>query len=434
MTIITDYAKQPHRVPSLAPAAFDSPLGNIASISSRTQNFQKSSAQSKKQRRYNLLDSARKILRTHNATSRTGKKHRTRNCLAVRFDKTEDIQILLNDDPLQSEAGLGNLQTCRSICSCPVCAHRMMLEHAQDIKKALIYAENNGLVPLLLTLTAQHHKNGKLDEFKDSFKSAWRYFSSGRQWSEFKTTYGIYHHITAREVTRQRQRTTTDKVIDNGWHYHMHILLFLDPKNVLLNDGIDDIHGKFTERWMKALNRNGLNGVPEIACDLRAGSHVGEMYLTKLGLTENARGELDYELTGNANKGASIWEILEDAAWGDHIAEYQYLEYVEVMTGENWITFSHGLKDLIADIELPVTQEQKESSKLSLFYWITQENWNIVVQSHAVGTLLGYAAKYRDWIMIVEFIEALRHERERKIPIGVCDDRGTLPAFPNTQN
>lgn len=424
MTIIADVPLQLHKH-SVSPSAADSSvlpsLGNIASISSRTEKFQKSSAQSKKQRRYNLLDSARKILRNHNIKSSTGKDHRTRKCLAIRFDKTRDIELYLNDNPNESEASIQNLQTCRSICSCPVCAHRMMLEHAQDIKKALIYAENNGLLPFMLTLTAQHHKTAKLAEFKDNFKSSWRMFNSGRQWVEFKDTYGIQHTISAREVTRQR-------VTDNGWHYHMHVLLFVDKKSLMDAEAISNLQTQFEYRWIHCLNANGLKGIPEIACDVRAGSHVGEYYLTKLGLTESARGELDYELTGSANKGATIWDILDSAAWGDVESEYQYLEYVAAMTGENWITFSHGLRDLIKDIEVPVPQEHSQKSKMSLFYWITQENWNIVVRSHAVGTLLGYAAKYREWSIISEFIEALKHERERKISIGICDNGRTVSA------
>jgi hypothetical protein len=428
MLTISDVPTQLHKH-SLA-SATDSllpSLGNLHLFRPEPEKFKFSDGQINKNRRFLLLDNARRILQNHNFLNTKGNKHRTRTCLAVRYDKNEDIGILLSDNENESETGLSNLVTCRSICSCPVCAHRMMLDKAQDIKKALIYAKNNGLVPLMLTLTASHHKNGKLAEFKDKFKSAWQYFSSGRQWKEFKKHFGIYYYISAREVTRKRQD-------DNGWHYHMHILLFLDPKNVLLNEQVDDIHGKFTERWMKALTRNELNGIPEIACDLRAGAHVGEHYLTKLGITENAKGQLDYELTGSANKGATIWDILDSAAWGDVEAEYQYLEYVEVMQGENWITFSHGLWDLVKDIEVPEPETENDTKSLSLWYWISQENWNVVVRSHAIHHVLRLASRYRDRQIIDDYIQELKHERERKIPIGVCDDRGIVSDCTEAQN
>lgn len=384
-------------------------LGNLANISSTTQKTNGgmtdkhtlAPAQNKRQNRFFLLDNARRILRNHNTTtSRSDNPHRTRHCLAVRYDNNEDIGILLNDNPERSEATVQNLVTCGSICSCPVCAHRIMLEKATDIKKALIYAENNGLVPILLTLTAQHSLACKLIDFIQNFKSAWRMFASGRQWREFKENFGIEHYITAREVTRARKFTK-----DNGWHYHMHILLFVNKQNLLDNDAIPNIEYLFRNRWIHCLNKNGLNGIPDIACDLRAGKNVGQQYLTKLGLTQNAKGDLDYELTGSENKGKTIWDILRDASFGDIDAEYLYLEYVQVMTGENWITFSHGFKALIEDIELETNESE---SSMTLWYWISQENWNVVVRNNRVGHLLKIASKYRCRDKVREFIETLK--------------------------
>ena len=72
---------------------------------------------------------------------------------------------------------------------------------------------------------------------------------------------------------------------------------------------------------MLALEKAELSGIDEIACDVRSGSHVGEMYLTKLGITETSS-KLEYEMTGSANKSSSVWEILESAALGDIKAEY----------------------------------------------------------------------------------------------------------------
>lgn len=411
MTILSDYAKQPHKrfISPLTDSDSLTSLGNLHLFRPEPEKLKISDGQINKNRRFMLLDNARRILQNHNVLNSRGKKHRTRTCLTVRFDASEDIGILLSENENESEVGLSNLVTCRSICACPVCAHRLMLDKAQDIKKALIYSRNHGLVPLMLTLTASHHKNGKLSEFKDKFKSAWQYFSSGRQWKEFKKHFGIQHYISAREITRMRKD-------DNGWHYHMHILLFLDPKNVLLNDKIADIHGKFTTRWMNALNRNGLNGIPSIACHLKSGENVGEHYLTKLGLTQDARGNLEYELTGNENKGATVWDILESASWGDIEAERQYLEYVEVMNGENWITFSHGFRDLFEDIELPAESDSEQSNK-TLFYLITQENWNVIVRNGAIHRLLLLTARYRDRDKITQFIQDLKVDPLGHLPL-----------------
>lgn len=382
-----------------------SPLGNIASISSLpAKKHNLSTTQQKKQRRFRLLDAARRILRNHNMMTSTGKNvHRTRRCLTIRFDATEPIGITLNDNPEKSTAGVQNLQTCGSICSCPVCAHKKMLEKSVMIRQALEFARISGLVPIMVTLTASHHKGMKLSDFVTDFKNAWRKFSSGSVWRRFKQRYSIEHWINAREVTR-------DAITDNGWHYHQHILMFLDASTVAAADDIKQIDADFTEQWLICLNKNNLTGLAERACDVRAGENVGAKYLTKLGLTENAKGKLDYEMTGSENKGRNIWDILEDAAFGDIEAEYLYLEYVKTMSGENWITTSHGLTDLVKDIQLP-TDEDFEPDKLYLWYWISQENWNIVTRNNAVGELLMIAAKYRCRDKVREFIRILEDDR-----------------------
>lgn len=381
-----------------------SSLGNLANISSRTaKRHTFSTSQENKQRRFLLLDAARRILRNHNITNRNGTdKHRTRSCLTVRFDKNEPIGITLNGNSERSASGIQNLVTCGSICSCPVCAHKKMLDKAEMVQKSLLWAEQNGKVPIMLTLTASHNASTKLDEFVKQFKSAWQLFSSGRQWRDFKKDWSIEHWISAREATREA-------IKDNGWHYHMHILLFIDAGQIRVNDAISNLSELFTTRWMHCLKSRDLTGNDEIACNLISGNNVGEKYLTKLGITHAASGKLEYEMTGSANKGRTIWDVLYDAAFGDIRAEYLYIEYVEVMTGENWITTSHGLQDLIADIELPVT-EQDDDERLVLWHWISQENWNVVVRNYKVSQLLHIAARYRKRSKVNEFIERLKHE------------------------
>lgn len=374
-------------------------LGKDASISAKS--YSRSASQYKKENKLAMLDHARRILQKHDVrSSASGNEHRTRFCLATRIDKTLEVGITLNDNPEQSRAGFNNLQTCRSICACPVCAERLMLEHAEDVKKALIWAKNEGYIPVLVSLTASHNAGMKLEDFKAQFKSAWRMFSNHRTWRDYKSKFGIEHWFANRECTREA-------ITDNGWHYHMHMLVFVS-KGMLFNAGKPEMIGdKFTEFWLKCLAKNGLTGSWEHACDVRAGDNVGAEYLTKLGVTETVKGQLEYEITGSANKGHTIWDVLNDAIMGDIRSEYLYIEYVNVMQGENWITTSHGFRDLIADIELPAA-EVDESDKLVLWMHIAPEQWQVVVKNRAVHMVLLYAAKYRDEQKILDYIEALR--------------------------
>ena len=377
----------------------DASLGNDASISAK--RYQRSESQYKKETKYSLLDFARLILQKHDVRSNvSGNEHRTRFCLATRIDSSIDVGITLNSNPEQSRAGFVNLQTCGSICSCPVCAERMMLEHAQDVKKALIWAENEGYFPVLVSLTASHHAGMALADFKSQFKKAWRMFSNHRTWRDYKKRFDIQHWFASRECTREA-------IADNGWHYHMHMLVFVS-KGSLFNAGLpENMQSKFSDFWLHCLEKAELTGSKEHACDVRGGANVGAEYLVKLGVSETVKGDLEYEITGAANKGKNIWTMLQDAMFGDIRSEYLYLEYVQAMQCENWITTSHGLRELIADIELPAHGET-ESDKLILWMNISPEAWGVVVKNRAIHMVLLYAAKYRDEQKILDYIEALR--------------------------
>lgn len=384
---------------NVRPDAVKASLGNDALISSK--RFARAESQYKKENKFALLDFARLILQKHDVrSSKTGKEHRTRFCLATRIDSSIDVGITLNNNPAKSVAGFSNLQTCRSICSCPVCAERLMLEHSQDVRKALIWAENTGHYPVLVSLTASHHAGMKLEDFKSQFKAAWRMFSNHRTWRDYKEKFHIEHWFANRECTREA-------ITDNGWHYHMHMLVFVN-RGSLFNAGLpENMAEKFTGFWLKCLEKKGLTGSREHACDVRAGAGVGAEYLTKLGVNETVKGDLEYEITGSGNKGKNVWAVLEDAMFGDIRSEYLYLEYVQAFQGENWITTSHGFRELIADIELPAG-EQDESDKLVLWMTVSIDAWRIVVQHRRIAEVLRVAATYRDENMVLRYIRELR--------------------------
>jgi hypothetical protein len=264
--------------------------------------------------------------------------------------------------------------------------------------KALIWAKQENKAPVMVALTARHHAGMALADFMSKFKRAWERFNSGRIWKRFKKKYKIDHHIANREVTYG----------DCGWHYHMHLLLFLDF--VALKESEEASLQKAMETfWLHCLELEGLEGLPEIAVHVSGHGKVGETYLTKIGIVINQKdGKLEYEMTSSdTKKGRSIWDILRHSYYGDEKSSALYIEFVEAMSDTNFLTFSHGFGDLLAEIELPAIEEgtpTKAWAEISP-YW-----WKIVRRCGAMGKFLEEAAKSWDIAHLRHYLYSLQDE------------------------
>lgn len=385
----------------------DRPLGNIAIVSSAYRN---SAKQKTRIGRYKLLAEAQRILTENNVCNpRNGNPHRTRFCHARRTYLAENITLKLNRDDLNSEASIGNVQTCGSVWSCAICAARIAVEKGKLVQKALVYAEENNLIPIMVTLTASHAIHTKLVDFKGKFKRAWNMLSSHRQWRKFKKKYGLRHWIANREITYG----------EHGWHYHMHLLLFLDAVTLKYADEEIEIEETLTKLWLDCLAQHGLSGLEEYALKVSAHENVGAEYLTKIGLTEDAKtGDLQYEMTASAEKksGKTIWDILRHARYGDELSERLYIEFVGAMFGDSFLSFSKGFLPLLEEIQLPAQEEKAHSKKEWAEiapYW-----WQVVVRNRSYARLLECAARTRNIEEVRQFLFVLQDELiyQKKLP------------------
>lgn len=367
-------------------------LGNIANISSACEKLVKKTT---------LLGFAQKLAKDANLVSeRTGKPHRVRFCHAHRAHQANAITLNMKQNGLhQVSASYGGLQTCGSIWACPVCAGRIAVEKAESVMKALLWAKQENKAPVMIALTARHHAGMDLAYFMTRFKRAWERFNSGRIWKRFKKKYKIAHHIANREVTYG----------DCGWHYHMHLLLFLDFC-ALKESEETSIQSEMEAHWLRCLEKEGLEGLPEIALHVSSHGNVGETYLTKIGIVINQKdGKLEYEMTSSdTKKGRSIWDILRHAYYGDEKSSRLYIEFVQAMSDTNFLTFSHGFGDILEKIELPAPDVESVAAKpwaeISP-YW-----WSIIRRAGAMGKFLEHAAKTWNIAALREYLYLLQDE------------------------
>jgi hypothetical protein len=246
-----------------------------------------------------------------------------------------------------------------------------------------------------------------LSWLKEKFKQAHRYFVQSRRWRELKAIFGIKHSIKAVEVTYG---------FEHGWHPHQHAILFAhaDAINSASHETLETWISDCQDLWLQALEHVGLWGLKEIALDVKVSADVKKDYIAKLGLSDDETANLDYELSGGMNKeqgGRKIWSLLHSAWQGHKEFEQLYIEYVEAMTGDNWITWSHGLKALckieeMADEEAANIFADLENDSLELMA-ISDDEFLPVRKLHAIGDLLELAATSRDENTVREFLQSL---------------------------
>lgn len=374
--------------------------------------------------KYRLLGHAQKLLIEADAKGRSENIHRTRLCYSARAFQAESIAVRIPVDQNANRATLAGVQTCGSIWACPCCAVRIATKRGAEISKIIDYMTEAGNVAIMVTNTARHNAGDALKPFKNKFKQAHRYFVQSTRWKDLKAKFGIEHSIKAVEGTWG---------LENGWHYHQHSILFL--KADLLQQFSPVVFSVWiiTARalWLECLQKVGLDGIGEIAFDVQAEHDVKKQYLAKLGL-EAETANLDYELSAGHNKtsgGAKIWQILERSWQGDKQASELYKEWVEAMSGDKWITFSHGLKDLCgiseaSDDDLAVFDGIDEQVYNETLIEISDDEFMPVRKLQKLADLLELAASsrnaetVRDWLIKLAIEYNNTHaaaERERQM-------------------
>jgi hypothetical protein len=231
-------------------------------------------------------------------------------------------------------AGFGGLQTCGSVWACPVCSEKVNAERQTELQAGIDSWMRQGHAVLFGTLTMRHNRGHKLRELLDAISPAWNRTTSGAgvAWNGSKRAGGDIGD-RARFGIRGQVRLLEVKHGDtNGWHPHIHFLLFLDTR--ISQEAMRDLEARMFGRWEAALARSGFSVLRGVGIDLKPVQTADEVawYFAKgiYGATDSGRAA--YEVTGSQSKklgkgGRSPFEILRD------IVERR-TETVDTSTGE----------------------------------------------------------------------------------------------------
>lgn len=285
-----------------------------------------------------------------------------------------------------SVSGFSGLTTCGSVWICPVCNAKIMARRSLEIGSAVALAELQGLRVAFVTLTMRHHSGQSLDMLWGALSYAWGAVTAGKPWIKAKDRFGILGYLRAVEVTHGA----------NGWHVHIHALLFLDSAR--FTPDLAKLHVAMFDRWKAALVRKGLDAPLMVGQDAHfvdgSADEKLSRYLTKAqdaGKVTRRR-SIGLELTATQSKFAreghktvTPWTLLDH--WfgdGDADAALAWFEFEKASKGKRQLTWSKGLRDLLG-LNLEKTDEdiagEEIGSAADDLVRISKHGWKRVVST-----------------------------------------------------
>jgi hypothetical protein len=248
------------------------------------------------------------------------------------------------DVAITNNAGVchySGLASCGSIWACPVCAAKIRNTRAEEISAAAARWDRAGNSVYMVTLTAPHDLGMKLAALLPVIADGFRSVISGRAWLRVKARAHVVGTIRSVEITHGQ----------NGWHPHLHVLVFIegDPGA----DGLAALDLHVRSRWEAFITRAGYrtpdqaHGVVIERCSSakEAGAYIAKTQDGKAPGNELARGDLKTGRDGHRTP----FEILDSFRWTGNLADLAlWHEYERASRGHQAITWSKGLRKLLA--------------------------------------------------------------------------------------
>ena len=336
---------------------------------------------------------------------------RVNRCGRVRASNATSPEVRVAD----GHAHFSGLMLCGSVWSCPVCSAKIRHERAQELEHALgrwMELHPQGSV-LLLTLTIPHDRGEALEPLMDTIKHAWRRVMSGGAWSRDKASAGIQHYVRAWDATHG----------GNGWHPHLHAVLFLDREPS--PDELERLESRLHERWARACTeREHREPSREHGTKLELARSPADLarYVAKVAgedgrlsgtALEVARGDLKQGKAG----GRTPWEILESfTRTGDCDDLSLWREWEQSTLGRQWMRWSAGLKDLFQLADRNDQEITEEEQGGEVVYRFQVEEWLAVCGERGGQARILELAESGGTAAVASYVDTLLRGRHARQP------------------
>lgn len=250
-----------------------------------------------------------------------------------------------------------NVIRCGSVWACSVCSHVQAMAERSAISQAVTNAQAIGWTVWFLTTTIAHDHDTSLADEMQQVADARRSWRNRAAWKSAAKEAGYRGSIRVLEIT----------LGENGWHLHVHELLFCEKRtDMWKTDG-------GMRAWSKACLDAGVKPISEDAqfCrQVRPGHDAN--YMTKWSISDELTDPQQQKLSPNY----TVWELADRAAAGDQYCLFKWHEYEEATFGRKRVYWSADLKTLLTIEEQPkedeiVSEEQIISISRNTWYRMT---------------------------------------------------------------
>jgi hypothetical protein len=335
-----------------------------------------------------------------------GGLERVRKCGRVRVSPDGLVAVRCSN----GVAGFAGLATCSSVWACPVCNAKIMAVRALEIGGAVTAARARGWFVGMTTLTMRHHRGQSLAQLWDGLAHAWRRVIQGREWAQ-RRHLGWRGQVRAVEVTNG----------PNGWHVHVHVLLFLEG-GADAAERYQRLSVGMFNRWASGLQSMGFAEPLLVGQDWHEIKGADDLALGQYLTKAVDPGTIGLELTSSQTKGATWSKTLPPWAYlnaartlGDAEALRVWQEYETASHGRRQLTWSNGLRDELG-IGQELTDEDIATAEVGTssddVAFITGAGWASLASRdrvHLIPEILD-TVRLGGWVALASFLE--RHEIE----------------------
>ncbi len=290
-------------------------LGNNTSIAFHDGNDQAS----RRWNKYDVQDYMAEIL----------PNDRVSWCLKHRQTGSDQIEITY--DQQRQSAFYGNLLTCGSVWTCPVCAARITEYRRRELTGAIEQWRGAGGGVFMAAFTFQHSVEDELKSLRRELSGAYRRMTSRKDYSRIRRQYGIVGSVASLEVTFSFR---------HGWHPHRHVLFFTEK--AVTDQDVFNMQASFSALWRGVLVKTGRFSHDQAGVVLSNGDDQAGDYVCKWSMAhEIAKSPVKSGRDG----GMSPFEMAQ--AWhdtGEHRYSMLLRDYAAAFKGSHQLTFSPGLK------------------------------------------------------------------------------------------